>query len=82
MDYLKYTNKEDASEFDVDQVNRANSYLIDIFDELQEKCKEEGISKTPEELLQMSEGQIIEKLKDLKKVKRYSRRDRSGERCF
>ena len=56
MDYLKYTNKEDASEFDVDQVNRANSYLIDIFDELQEKCKEEGISKTPEELLQMSEG--------------------------
>ena len=69
MDYLKYTNKEDASEFDVDQVNRANSYLIDIFDELQEKCKEEGISKTPEELLQMSEGQIIEKLKDLKKLK-------------
>lgn len=69
MDYLKYDNKADASEFNVEQINRVNSYLIKIFDELQEQCRKEGVSKTPEEILQMSEGQIIEKLKNLKKLK-------------
>lgn len=34
MDYIKYENTTNAASFDTSQIDRANSYLIKIFNEL------------------------------------------------
>ena len=55
MDYIKYENTTNAASFDTSQIDRANSYLIKIFNELTKKYLAEGVQNwSPEQFMDMS----------------------------
>ena len=71
MEYIRYENKVNASSFDTTQIDRANSYLIKIFNDLAKDCKEfsqmpvKDAAKTLENVTRVKD--IIKYTKDVSK---------------
>lgn len=72
MNYLKYSDTKASSSFDTSQIDRANSYLLDIFDDLAGQFLNEGINNwTPEQYMNLSvedAAKYFERVSDMKKT--------------
>ena len=74
MDYIKYENTANSASFDTSQIDRANSYLIELFNELSQKCLEgypEGDVQNwkPEQFVNLSVEDAVKSFENLKTMK-------------
>lgn len=71
MEYIKYENKSSASSFDTSQIDRANSYLIKIFDKLADKYLDEGVQNwSPDKFMDMSVEDAVKSFENLEEMQK------------
>ena len=70
MEYIKYENTSNAAGFDTSQIDRANSHLIKIFNELSSKYLDEGVQNwSPSEFMNMSVEDAVKSFENLENMK-------------
>ena len=71
MEYIKYENKTNASSFNTSQVDRANAYLIKMFNKLADKYLDEGVQNwSPDKFMSMSVEDAIKSFENVETMQK------------
>ena len=71
MEYIKYENKTNASSFNTSQVDRANAYLIKMFNKLADKYLDEGVQNwSPDKFMSMSVEDAVKSFENVETMQK------------
>ena len=71
MEYIKYENKTNATSFNTSQVDRANAYLINMFNKLADKYLDEGVQNwSPDKFMSMSVEDAVKSFENVETMQK------------